>query len=447
MFNRRLSPAKIGAPAPITADMKVMPEATTLQHTALMNLGFSNSDSLYKKPIDTMGIECGQGRMDTLLQMIQGHLDVSKRGAAYEMVERCDSMTVEQKQDMLQRFLRVNSFDPAPAAKQIIAFYEMKFRLFGKDKVLKEITIDDLSEEDRRSLRSGSLQLLSSEKDIQNRRILLSLPGRRVFKSIENELRANFYLIMSALKLQEVQKDGLVYIRHAIGRYKDRSNGFGYAENSLLLGSLPVQLHNIHMCVDDYAQHLLESTNQLPPALSAKVIVHSGSEMECLFELFKCGIPRGCLPPADGSDHPWMDAHLVWCNSREVFDSSLKLPLKYGIVRPKSQKSFRVQDRIAKPRDLDVLFGSDHKSHPGSMKFHMLINHLQHQYEDADRDGKVLVSLIAVFSMKGTGSRFLDYDDVTQQWREIPDTRARNKVTKMIRNRRRYKKRRRSSSP
>ncbi|CAJ1966153.1 unnamed protein product [Cylindrotheca closterium] len=440
MFSKRLSPETAEAPASPTEDMRVMPEATNLLNTTtgLMKLRFSNSDALYTKPHDKMGID-GE-RMGPLIHMLQLRLDAIKRGTAYEMAERFDSKSDQLKREIPWMFLRVNHFEPEPAAKQIISFYEMKSRLFGKDKLNKEIVIDDLNECDKQSLRSGSLQLLSSARDMQKRRILLSLPGRRIFQAIENELRARFYLVMSAARLQEVQKDGLVCICHSIGRYRDRFNGFGHADNLQLLASLPLQISSMQMCVDDYAQFVAWSftaSNHMPRELAPKVNIHSGSEMECLFALFKCGIPRGCLPPADGSDHPWMDAHLAWCNSREIFEGS---PNKMKVENQSTFGAVAKDQHYTKPREDDVLFGTDNKAHPGNVKFHMLIDHLQHQYEAADREGKVLVSLRAVFSMKGTGSRFLDYDDFTQRWREIPDTRARNKVTKIIRNRRRYKK-------
>jgi hypothetical protein len=70
---------------------------------------------------------------------------------------------------------------------------------------------------------------------------------------------------------------------------------------------------------------------------------------------------------------------------------------------------------------------------------HQLMDHLQGQYEGADKQGKMKISLIVVFSMKGTGSRFLDFDGTTRRWEIVPDTLARNKVAKAIRNRRRYK--------
>ena len=388
--------------------------------------------------------------METMIQMLRFHLDVSKHGTGYEMAETLDIKSGGDlmKNEILPLFFRVNSFEPKSAAKQIISFYEMKLWLFGRDKLNKDITIDDLNEDDRESLQSGSMQVLRSVTDTKNRRIILCLPGRRVFRSIENELRAHFYTIMSTLKLPEVKKNGIVMVCHSIGKYKDAHNGFGYAENSRLLSSLPIQIASIHHCVDDYEQFVVGITtaaNYLSPSLNAKVKIHSGSEMECLFALFKSGIPRGCLPPADGSDSLWMSAHLAWCNSRLIFDLSqtTTIPLKhsFGGINQNNPTSLGKQDGVNKPRELDVLFGADHhhKSHPGNAKFHMLIDHLQKQYEEADKDEKIMISLIVVFSMKGTGSRFLEYDIVTQRWRKIPDTRARNKVTKIIRNRRRYK--------
>jgi hypothetical protein len=45
-----------------------------------------------------------------------------------------------------------------------------------------------------------------------------------------------------------------------------------------------------------------------------------------------------------------------------------------------------------------------------------------------------------VFSMKGTGSRFLTFDTRSMKWKEMQDTDVRRKASKIIQNRLRYKK-------
>jgi hypothetical protein len=90
------------------------------------------------------------------------------------------------------------------------------------------------------------------------------------------------------------------------------------------------------------------------------------------------------------------------------------------------------------PCDDDILFGQGWKLHPGNEKFQKLLDQLQDQHEAADKDGKIKISLIAVKSMHGTGSRFLRFNDATGEWQEVPYRDAHDKAARTFRNRRRY---------
>jgi hypothetical protein len=239
---------------------------------------------------------------------------------------------------------------------------------------------------------------------------------------------------MSVLTSKEVvHGQGVVIVANTIGSFKDKLNGRGLTDHAKLLVALPISIKNLHFCYDDCAQYIMASAAMmtLPLELKKRIKLHHGSEMECLHSLARYGIPLECFPVIHGDGAVILHDHLTWCSNRAIIDST---------KRTHGQSSLAVSVGGLQPKKSDVLFGSDNKLHPGNAKFHTLIDHLQDQYEAADQEGRVRVSLLVVFSMKGTGSRFLTFDTRSNEWKEMLDTNVRRKVTKVIRNRRRYRK-------
>jgi hypothetical protein len=371
-----------------------------------------------------------QREMQPLLHMLNLRLCTIKRGTVYEIAETLDSSYVSDP-DFRLMFLRANDLQPEPAARQMIKFFDVKLKLFGKDKLIKDITLNDLDDDDKATLRNGSLQVRQS--DVTSTTIVTELPGLRSFKTIENELRARYYLLMSVLTSKEVQGQGVVIVAYTIGSFKDKLNGSGFTDHAKLSVALPIPMKNLHFCYDDCAQYIIASAAMkiLPLELKKRVKLHHGSEMECMHSLARYGIPLGCLPVIHGDGAAILHDHLTWCSNREIIDSA-------KITHRQSSSALSVGG--FQPAKNDVLFGCNNRLHPGNAKFHTLIDNLQDRYEAADQEGRVKVSLLVVFSMKGTGSRFLTFDTRSMKWKEMQDTDVRRKASKIIQNRLRYKK-------
>ena len=58
-------------------------------------------------------------------------------------------------------FLRADCYDPIKAATRMAKYFTYKLELFGEEKLVKDITLEDLSEDDMDCVRRGSYQLLS----------------------------------------------------------------------------------------------------------------------------------------------------------------------------------------------------------------------------------------------------------------------------------------------
>ena len=73
------------------------------------------------------------------------------------------------------KFLRAEMFDARLAAGRMVRFFDEKKKLFGPDKLTKEIELGDLDKEDRKFLESGIGQILP-QRDRAGRQIMTWMP-------------------------------------------------------------------------------------------------------------------------------------------------------------------------------------------------------------------------------------------------------------------------------
>lgn len=84
-------------------------------------------------------------------------------------------------------FLRSSQFDVFHAAKCILVHFEEKLKLFGVEKLGRKITFDDLNEDDKAALLSGSQHVLP-KKDRSGRTVLLTVIDKLKYKAVENQV-------------------------------------------------------------------------------------------------------------------------------------------------------------------------------------------------------------------------------------------------------------------
>lgn len=185
-----------------------------------------------------------QREMDSLLKAFDDYIQCRKKNTVYESAEMLDHEYVRNP-DLRMQFLHGHRWVPNHAAEQFLKFLEIKKQLFGMDKVVKDITLDDLDEDDKENLLGGSLQILPTT-DRSGRKIVLELPGLRRFKSLKNELRARFFMLMT-LRTSKVSR-GAVWISYAVGQYRDKMNGTGFVEMTTLGMCMPMHCAGIHLC-------------------------------------------------------------------------------------------------------------------------------------------------------------------------------------------------------
>jgi hypothetical protein len=199
------------------------------------------------------------------------------------------------------KFLRAEMFNATLAAGRVVRFFEEKIKMFGPDKLTKEIKLWDLDKEDQKFLERGIGQILP-QRDRAGRRIMTwmamirgkSDPNRereetrrvrsswwtglvfaimpcarfslirftRPFYIFHKKMRTLYYLLMAANEDEETQKKGMVAVLVNIG--KNRVVNFvPSGKLPALTRSLPNRWAALHFCVDDIASSALVAITML----------------------------------------------------------------------------------------------------------------------------------------------------------------------------------------
>jgi hypothetical protein len=116
-----------------------------------------------------------------------------KKKPAYDKAFFLNSQHVRKREFRIM-FLRADNFDAKKAAKRIILYFESKLELFGANKLAKDITLDDLDDDDMEGLLSGSFQSLPT-KDQAGRAVIFISQEYSNYKTWQSKVRGQFVLI------------------------------------------------------------------------------------------------------------------------------------------------------------------------------------------------------------------------------------------------------------
>jgi hypothetical protein len=298
--------------------------------------------------------------------------------------------------------------------------------LFGKEKLVKDITLNDLDEDDRTFLQAGTIQILPFT-DSAKRPIICQIAGLRAFKTITNELRARFYIYMTALKSQSTQLRGAVVVAYSIGNFQDKLNRPGFAENVKLAIALPFHKAGNHLCCDDVQQYIIQCAfiSLSSAKFKARFKVHLGSHMECQYLLSTYGIPGEALPLSTTTNNLRLDYHLLWYNQCLQRETSSGLP--------QDAKTIPHQ-----PHPNDVIFtGGKSSNNGGNQRLRLLTKRFLDSYNTSNNAKKRQLEDRIIEEISSFDGRFLKQDGSLGLWKELPLDEVRTKITQMFRNNRR----------
>jgi hypothetical protein len=243
-------------------------------------------------------------------------------------------------------FLRATEGDVKKAAKRLTRHFKTKLRLFGEDKLVQDIVLDDLDEDDMESLKSGGFQVLS-KRDAAGRSILFGRYTAMKYKSIDNMLRALWYIWMSILEDPMNQKKGVVALGYEVGRApldrfdgtedyeglagfemaSDHTNMNGGFDKTLAREivsvplSVPARPVGYHLCTDSH--QWVGILNMVMVTLCKfvrlRMRIHHGTDQECKYALMTHGMPTDCVP-VDPDGMMSLTNHLEWIEGRRILD-------------------------------------------------------------------------------------------------------------------------------
>jgi hypothetical protein len=122
--------------------------------------------------------------IEASLALLDQELTNNSSKVAYDLASSMSKDYTSSKKRRLM-FLRAESFDPYNAASRMVRFFDEKHELFGADKLIKDIMLDDLDPDDIITLENGMFQVLP-EKDCASRKVFCCFPQLKVVRTIRN---------------------------------------------------------------------------------------------------------------------------------------------------------------------------------------------------------------------------------------------------------------------
>ena len=120
------------------------------------------------------------------LQEFEVELSKFKNKPAYDLAYQLNVSFVSNDKFRLM-FLRATRFQTKAAAEKMVSYFEYKLDLFGPDKLVKRITLADLSADDVISLRNGAIQVLP-RRDKSGRAVVFECQKFWQFRVADNQV-------------------------------------------------------------------------------------------------------------------------------------------------------------------------------------------------------------------------------------------------------------------
>lgn len=238
----------------------------------------------------------------------------SHKAAYLEAAERAPHLVTSESDSA--RFLRCSDYDVSTASKRLVAYWDLRKKLFGERAFLPMTQTGSgaLTHDDVVVLSSGSAAILPH--DAKNRNVVITDRSRTldsISVAFDSKIRCFFYL-MSVLAENELsQTDGYVFlgvlITPRVGEFYD-----DFADKCLEIQRvIPARLKAFHLLVcppkagnkplvDKIVSTALTKAREVH---GKRALIHSASSYEELFKkLEKFGLSKEGLPPYAGGR--WM---------------------------------------------------------------------------------------------------------------------------------------------
>ncbi|CAJ1936553.1 unnamed protein product [Cylindrotheca closterium] len=400
-----------------------------------------------------------------------------ERNPIYEMAFNQNRAYVEDPTFRL-RFLRAKLYNVREAVRKMMLLLECKAKFFGHDKVARDITLDDLSEEDKQLMLSG-LYHIQDGRD-QNGRLILHFFGKMLSRCrADNLIRIGHYIMYNIMSsLPDVQRKGIVVVYNDSTLPEETFTlpGFSFfKEIQTTYDSEPVRFSGIHYCVQAKSHHLALNNvlvslflKGTPQDGRARSRIHYGSIMELRYQLQSFGIPLSTIPFGEQGSirndilNVWFDRHLRetnqsirfhhseaaqgWSQDMEIGSERLNHQHRHYEKNENDAKEALVAEpwqntaqtnrvsKLVKPTEMDVLFGKGYRLqlHPGNVRFREFLQQHRGEYESTPRQNRRDIAIKLTQMLRNSGVRFLQKAG-SDEWVESDSEHAETKIAQFFR--------------
>ncbi|CAJ1944447.1 unnamed protein product [Cylindrotheca closterium] len=347
------------------------------------------------------------------LEKLEGEIKQIRSKSEYDYAYAIDPQYM-RKPEFRLRFLKATSFDAKAAANKIVNHFALKTELFGKDKVARDISQDDLDKKDLECLLCGYQQVLPV-RDRAGRGVFLFLPYLKTDLDIKHKLRSLFYSMMVHLEDEEIQKKGVVSIVYLVGSQIDRQAAWAEPR---LMSIMPMRECAVHICYDNVLLSPIVALARFAVGTLTRLRMRTnfGPFQDCVDGLMTYGIPTYALPFDEDGKASNEDHKIYWEKRRQH-----------------ERRTTRGAKFIAFPGPNDVLVGRGKlcQNHIGSVRYRSLVEKYKDRYDRSSNFDKTAIAFMIIKIVKESTGRFLKED--SEGWIEVDDNKARAKTSHLFR--------------
>eukprot|EP00526_Cylindrotheca_closterium_P009190 CAMPEP_0113627882 /NCGR_PEP_ID=MMETSP0017_2-20120614/14443_1 /TAXON_ID=2856 /ORGANISM="Cylindrotheca closterium" /LENGTH=512 /DNA_ID=CAMNT_0000538159 /DNA_START=62 /DNA_END=1600 /DNA_ORIENTATION=- /assembly_acc=CAM_ASM_000147 len=384
------------------------------------------------------------------------------------------------------RFLRANDHNVRESVNQMIGFLSRKETYFGRDKIARDITLDDLDEDDIDILLSG-LYHIQNGTDQSGRTVVYFLNHVMSRCTAKTAVRVNYFVFFNILsQMQSVQTKGFVLCYYDMSTPDNLASlpSFGDMLKFMdFVTKVPVRRSGVHLCLKAEPGSLAASSKLfetfvrgLRRRARTRIRLHYGSDIELQYMLKSFGLNLETFP-VDSTGKLRQDILNVWfhkyvpnqwntslASARHTTSSVPEEEANEGndqVLASPLDSSSRVQsaahnsihrnspthnpgttaESSIEPSPSDVLLGRGHviQMHPGNIRFREFLREYQEEYNNTPRYKRVKTSTELTRALLGKGIRFLKKTE-SGGWVESDFTGAEKKVKQLFRSQKKSKK-------
>jgi hypothetical protein len=340
--------------------------------------------------------------------------------------------SIESDDKLHLMFLRAKKFDAHASANMMVQHFENKLALFGEDLLVKKITLECLTENEMKIIRTGSIQMLRNRESQGRVVFFMSLPlyDCSDWKAFTRYI---WYQIYSAVENdEELQKKGLVQVLSFHGPFKSSTSQildfFHHVEN--FHKNWAFHVNCVHYCFDNPTLNAFLNglTIFAGKELRLRQRRHPGSPMEAQYSLLTFGI--------SALDFFVPDNGIMSKEHIEGYIEERRRIEADWIAEEKSSEDPKSTFALY-PNKQDVLIGrgKSYREWPGTIRLTKMVSMQAQRYVDVgakDRIEKTIIAMQIISMIENDyGGRFLVPKN--DGWEVAAESMAKEKVSGALR--------------